>query len=194
MGCSNYQRQTLQSVKIRSGTIFPERSSYIRGPKTSNMKKLLFASIFFAAISAHSQEASEIKPAAKGVVYGAEVTENGTSISPVDLQSKMANGVFEGKVTGKVKEVCKTMGCWMKLENADGTTLMVKTKDHGYFMPLDLVGRTVVIEGTASVKEVSEDKRKHMAEDAGKSKEEIKKIKGSQKELQFIAAGVKVLD
>ncbi len=61
-------------------------------------------------------------------------------------------------------------------------------------MPENLTGKTVVIEGTASIKEVSEDKRKHFAEDAGKSKEEIKKIKGSEKEVQFVAGGVKVLD
>ncbi len=41
---------------------------------------------------------------------------------------------------------------------------------------------------------MSEDKRKHFAEDAGKSKAEIKKIKGSEKEIQFVASGVKVLD
>ncbi|MFN2458851.1 MAG: DUF4920 domain-containing protein [Chitinophagaceae bacterium] len=72
--------------------------------------------------------------------------------------------------------------------------MKVKSKDHAFFMPQDLVGRTVVVEGTASVKEVSEEKRKHFAEDAGKTKEEIKKIKGSEKEVQFIAKGVQVLD
>jgi len=44
------------------------------------------------------------------------------------------------------------------------------------------------------VKETSEEKRKHYAEDAGKSKEEIAKIKGSEKDIQFSAKGVKVLD
>lgn len=158
------------------------------------MKKLLFSSLFFMALAAGAQEASEIKPAAKGVVYGAEITSTGDAITPDAIQAKMANGVFEGKVTGKVIEVCKSMGCWIKIQKADGTTLTVKSKDHAFFMPQDLTGKTVVVEGTASVKEVSEDKRKHMAEDAGKSKAEIKKIKGSEKELQFIAAGVQVLD
>ena len=158
------------------------------------MKKLLLSSLFFIAIAAGAQDASEIKPAVKGVVYGAEIKDAGEAISPNDVQAKMANGIFEGKVTGKVTEVCKSMGCWIKLEKADGTTLLVKSKDHAFFMPQDLTGKTVVIEGTASIKEVSEEKRKHMAEDAGKSKAEIKKIKGSEKELQFIAAGVKVLD
>lgn len=158
------------------------------------MKKLFFSSLILFAVAANAQEASEIKPAAKGVVYGETINTTGTAKSVNDLQLQTANAVFEGKVTGKVKEVCKSMGCWIKLEKADGTTLMVKSKDHGFFMPQDLVGRTVVVEGTASVKEVSDDKRKHLAEDAGKSKAEIKKIKGSAKEVQFVAKGIEVLD
>jgi len=158
------------------------------------MKKLFFSLFILSAVAVNAQDANEIKPAAKGVVYGTEVSDNGEAISPADVQAKMTNGVFEGKVTGKVKEVCKAMGCWIRLEKADGSTLMVKTKDHSFFMPQDLVGKTVTIEGTASIKEVSEEKRKHFAEDAGKSKAEIKKIKGSEKEVQFIASGVKVLD
>jgi hypothetical protein len=157
------------------------------------MKKLFFSFLVVLAVSAHAQD-GDIKPAAKGVVYGEAIATSGTALTPTDLQAKLANGVFEGKVTGKVKEVCKSMGCWIKLEKADGTTLMVKSKDHGFFMPQDLVGKTVVLEGTASVTEVSEAKRKHLAEDAGKSKDEIKKIKGAQKEVQFIAKGVEVLD
>ncbi len=86
------------------------------------------------------------------------------------------------------------MGCWIKLEKANGSSLMVKLKDHSFFMPENLVGKTVLIEGTATIKEESEEKRKHYAKDAGKSKEDIKKLKGSEKDVQFVASGVKVLD
>jgi hypothetical protein len=40
---------------------------------------------------------------------------------------------------------------------------------------------------------VSVKQQKHYAEDAGKSKEEIEKIKEPKKETQFIAKGVLVL-
>lgn len=158
------------------------------------MKKFLFSALLFCAAAAHAQESNEIKPAAKGVVYGTAPDPDGKSINPNEVQAKMANGTFEGKITGKVTEVCKAMGCWIKVDKGDGTSMMVKSKDHAFFMPQDLVGKTVVIEGTAEVKEVSEDKRKHFAEDAGKTKEEIKKIKGAVKEVQFIAKGVQVID
>jgi hypothetical protein len=71
---------------------------------------------------------------------------------------------------------------------------MVKAKDHSFVMPENIVGKTVLVEGSATVKEISEDLRKHYAEDAGKSKEEIAKIKGAEKNVQFAAKGVKVLD
>jgi len=159
------------------------------------MKKLLFSFLVLGALQVQAQDHnSEIKPATKGTLYGAEFTDDEDAISPNDIQGKMVDGAYEGKVTGKVTEVCKAMGCWIRLEKADGTSLMVKTKDHGFFLPQNLVGKTVVMDGTASIKEVSEEKRKHFAEDAGKSKNEIKKIKGSVKEVQFIASGIKVLD
>ena len=157
------------------------------------MKTLFVSALFLFSFVAAAQDDDAVKPVAKGVLYGEAITAEGRAVDVNSLQSKMAAGAFEGKVTGKVKEVCKAMGCWMKLEKADGTELMVKTKNHGYFMPQDLVGKTVVVEGTASVKEVSEEKRKHLAEDAGKSNDEIKKIKGASQELQFVAKGVEVL-
>ena len=106
----------------------------------------------------------------------------------------MVNGVFEGRVTGKVTEVCRSMGCWIRLEKADGSSLMVKSRDHGFYMPANIVGKTVVVEGTATAQQVSEAKRRHLAADAGKSKKEQNKIKGAATELQFEAKGVAVLD
>jgi hypothetical protein len=97
-------------------------------------------------------------------------------------------------VKGKVVEVCKAEGCWIRLQKADGTSMMVRAKDHAFLMPENIVGKTVLIEGDAVVKEISEEMRRHYAEDAGKSAGEIAKIKGSEKDVQFAAHGVKVLD
>lgn len=158
------------------------------------MKKIFLIASVLVSIAVSAQESNNIKPAAKGVVYGEAVTPEGTAVNVNDLQQKIASGAFEGKITGTVKEVCKEMGCWMKLQKSDGTTVLVKTKGHAYFMPQNLVGKTVVVEGKAAVKEVSEEARKHLAEDAGKTKDEIKKIKGAAQEVQVIAKGVEVLD
>jgi len=158
------------------------------------MKKFFVFVLLSAGYATSAQEASVITPAAKGVVYGIAPSEKGEVVNLINLSSKMADGAFEGKVTGKVKEVCKAMGCWIKLQKEDGTTLMVKAKDHSFFMPENLTGKTVVIDGIASVQNISEEKRKHYAEDGGSTKGEIKKIKGSEKEIQFVASGVKLID
>lgn len=156
------------------------------------MKRLYFllaASLLTLAVAAQDKE---IKSADKGVTYGAGTTAEG-AISANDLEKKMKEDKYEGKVSGKVMEVCQDKGCWMKLEQANGQTLMVKFKDYGFFMPKNIVGKEVVLDGEAIIKRVSVKQQQHYAKDAGKSEEEIKKIKKEKKELQFVAAGVLVL-
>ena len=149
---------------------------------------LLLCSVVFAGIVYSQEPASAIK----GTTYGVGTTADG-AISVNDLDKKVKDGKYEGKLTGKVLEVCQEKGCWMKVERADGEKLMVKFKDYGYFMPKDIVGKEVVLDGEATVKEVSVKQQKHYAEDAGKSKEEIAKITKAKKEMQFVAKGVLVL-
>jgi hypothetical protein len=69
---------------------------------------------------------------------------------------------------------------------------MVKFKDYGFFMPKNIVGKEVVLEGEALVKEVSVKQLQHYAKDAGKPEEEIRQITKPKKELQFVASGVLV--
>jgi len=131
-------------------------------------------------------------PADKGVVYGAGTTEKG-AIPVSQVEANMKNAKFTGKATGKVLSVCLEKGCWMKIENTGGETMMVNFKDYGFFMPKNIVGREVVVDGEATVKETSVKQLKHYAGDAGKSKEEISKITAPKKELVFTAKGVLVL-
>lgn len=134
-----------------------------------------------------------ITPAAKGVTYGAGTVKKGaTSVAKME-QTVQAAGQFNGKVTAKVTEVCLEKGCWMRVDKGDGTTMTVRFKDYGFFMPKNIVGHTVVLEGEAKQKEVSVAQQRHYAEDAGKSKEEIEKITEPKKETQFIATGVLVI-
>jgi hypothetical protein len=134
-----------------------------------------------------------IKPAAKGVTYGEGTTaENAIPISEASAQTK-GDQKFTGKVRGKVLSVCQEKGCWMKVEQENGDPVMVKFKDYGFFMPKNIVGKEVVLDGEATVTETSVKQLKHYAEDAGKSKEEIKKITQPKKEMIFVAKGVLVL-
>lgn len=152
------------------------------------MKKLLL--IFAVALFSVTAKAQD--GAVSGAVYGG-VKDKGEVVSIDKLESNLKENKYEGKITGKVVEVCQAMGCWIKLQRADGSTVLVKAKEHGFTMPKDIVGKNVVVDGEATVKEVSEKMRKHYAEDAGKSKEEIARIKGSTKEVTVTAIGVKIM-
>jgi Domain of unknown function (DUF4920) len=154
------------------------------------MKHLFtFALCIFIGLVIYAQEPA---PAAKGVTYGAGATPE-QAISVNDLDKKLTDNKYTGKVTAKVVEVCQEKGCWMKVEKENGEKMMVKFKDYGFFMPKNIVGKDVVLDGEAVVKEVSVKQQQHYAKDAGKSEEEIKKIKEPKKELQFIAKGVVVI-
>lgn len=96
----------------------------------------------------------------------------------------------DAKMIAKVDEVCQAKGCWMKLDLPDGEQVMVKFKDYGFFMPKDISGKEVVINGKAFVNEVPVDEQRHYAEDAGATKEEIAKITEPKKTYSFLADGV----
>jgi Domain of unknown function (DUF4920) len=155
------------------------------------MKRIMLAvGALVFSLTINAQDGPSAKP---GVVFG-EVSEKGTVVTANEVESKMVDNKFEGKIKGKVVEVCKAMGCWAKLEKDDGTTIMIKVKDHEFAMPLDIVGKIVLAEGSAQVKETSVNMLKHYAEDAGKSKEEIDKIKEPKKEVLMTVKGVKVVE
>ena len=78
------------------------------------------------------------------------------------------------------------------METANGD-IMIRMKDHSFFVPLSMNGKTIVVDGTASVKETSVDMLKHYAEDGGKSQAEIDAIKAPKKEINIQATGILVM-
>ena len=99
---------------------------------------------------------------------------------------------INSKIIAEVNEVCQTKGCWMRLNLDDENEVIVKFKDYGFFVPKDITGKKVIINGMAFVKELSVDEQRHYAEDAGKSTEEIAKITEPKKTFSFEADGVLV--
>ena len=94
---------------------------------------------------------------------------------------------------GTVNEVCQAKGCWMTIATADDEEIMVKFKDYGFFMPKDISGREVVMNGMAYYQVTPVDELRHYAEDAGKTPEEVAAITEPQRELRFLADGVRLL-
>jgi HD superfamily phosphodiesterase len=101
---------------------------------------------------------------------------------------------LDAVVEAKVTEVCQAKGCWMKVELPNGESMRVTFKDYGFFMPKDLAGKSVKMNGVAKIEETDLETLKHFAEDAGKPKEEIEKITEPRMDYKFVASGVKLVD
>jgi hypothetical protein len=156
------------------------------------MKKF-FQFLAVACLVSSLAFAQEPKSATKGVTYGEKISKNG-AIPVSELTQKMGtNETLTTKISGKVLEVCTTKGCWMKLENGNNEPIRVTFKDYAFFMPKDLVGKTVALDGFSKKTVTSIAELKHFAEDAGKSKEEIAKITAPKNEIKYEAKGVLVL-
>jgi len=98
------------------------------------------------------------------------------------------------KMIAKVDAVCQAKGCWMTLKLDDGNEVMVKFKDYGFFVPKDIAGKEVIVNGIAFVEETSVDDQRHLAKDAGKSEEDIATITAPKKTFAFEADGVLIKD
>jgi len=109
---------------------------------------------------------------------------------PAELEKSDA---LNTKITGTVVSVCSKKGCWMNVKINDKENVFVQMKDYGFFVPTEMVGKTVVLDGQAKVKTTSVAEQKHYAEDAKKTKAEIDAIKEPKKEISFMANGIVVV-
>ena len=128
--------------------------------------------------------------AQESAYFGKQIDEKG-AISMTKLKKQMENKEsMQVKVTGTVTDCCQAKGCWMTIDKGDGTTMRVKFKDYGFFVPKNSAGKIAVMEGRAMIETVSVEEQRHYAEDAGKSAAEIGAIKEPKRELVFEADGV----
>ncbi|MCP4975762.1 MAG: DUF4920 domain-containing protein [Maribacter sp.] len=127
------------------------------------------------------------------VSFGNKILADG-SISGQEMMQKYHGmsvaDTTQTKFTAVVKEVCQAKGCWMKVVLDGSEEAMVRFKDYGFFMPKDIAGKEVIINGNAFVEEMSVEDQKHYAEDGGKSKDEIARITEPKKTFGFEADGV----
>ena len=93
-------------------------------------------------------------------------------------------------LTGRVEQVCRTMGCWLDICGQTGATIRVMNRDHAFFIPRNARGRKVHAIGYVTVREQSVDVLKHLAMDAGKSQAEIDAIVAPERTVLFIADAV----
>lgn len=128
--------------------------------------------------------------------YGDEVS-TGETVNPEKLKEVYQNisvgDTVNLKIAARVKEVCKKKGCWMRIElEGEDEEAMIRFKDYGFFMPVNIEGKEIIAEGKAFLEEQSVDKQRHYAEDGGASAEEILSITEPKITYSFMAHGVLV--
>ncbi|MFN0036295.1 MAG: DUF4920 domain-containing protein [Saprospiraceae bacterium] len=154
------------------------------------------AAAFLAACAQKSPASANANTPDDGKHFGANITAD-NAVAYDEVMTKMtAQDSLPMKVTGKVKEVCQKKGCWMTLvsDQPGYPEMRVTFKDYAFFMPKDLSGKRVVVDGYAYVETTSVDVLRHYAEDAKKSPEEIAAITEPKREVSFEAIGVLVVD
>ncbi|MEO9869218.1 DUF4920 domain-containing protein [Ekhidna sp.] len=125
-------------------------------------------------------------PAEKFSNHGEEISSNG-AITTNAFLDQVNDQEADFKVRGTIEEVCQMKGCWMVLKNDVGASIRVTFKDYGFFVPKDISGREVIIEGIANKEMLDEDVAKHYAEDGGKEYDE-----SMRDAITFVAHGVLV--
>lgn len=128
--------------------------------------------------------------------FGEQITEDGAIPFETLLGEIDEIDSLPAKIQGTVETVCQTKGCWMNLvaNNEEGQMMKVTFKDYGFFMPKDIAGRQVIVDGYVYREITSVDDLRHFAEDEGLPQEEIERITEPKEELKFLAHGVILLD
>ncbi len=162
------------------------------------MNKFLItiALVTIALASCKNNNAGSVTEGTAKNTYGKEITADNAITIESAIASLETQDSLVTKIKGKVESVCQVKGCWMNLLPDSGNeddAIFVKFKDYAFFMPLDLAGKEVVIEGVAYREVTSVDELKHYAEDEGLPQEEIDKITEPKEELKFMADGVIIL-
>lgn len=156
---------------------------------------ILFSMTSIILFSCNNATSEAVSQTDEGASFGQAITSEG-AISYEELLGKIpSDDSLAVKVVGKVESVCQKKGCWMNIvsEDAEKASMFVKFKDYGFFMPKDISGKKVIMDGYAFKEVTSVEELKHYAEDEGKSKEEIEAIKEPVEELKFLASGVLLL-
>lgn len=146
-----------------------------------NILILLFLSLstFVLAQKTGSPPPNPSKTVLKGQTFGEKVVSSNPSESLESIQKKVVEEKSSKKVTleGEVTQVCENKGCWIVINTPQNEKFLVQMKDYGFFVPKDIRGKKVLLEGIA---------------------EQRKRMKDAQisdsTQIRIVASGIEVVD
>ena len=166
------------------------------------MKKLILSILalgLFVACNNSNEDAETTENAEVAAVEVAEYEYFGDStmtaegaVPSTELIAYMdGRDSIEAKVSGTIAEVCQKKGCWMSVEVDNGKSMHV-SYNYEFLLPMNSAGKEMVMKGYAYTDTIPVKHLKHLAEDAGKSQEEIDAITEPKVTLSFLATGVMI--
>ena len=145
------------------------------------MKKLQFILFaLFLSLAMNAQQTEDEVYIGKGKTFG---NYKGTAIIIPDVGRNEKPTNRQTAITGIVVTVnwCEEDCLTILVKKDDGTTVTVGTKDNGFRVPKEIVGRKIIVEGI-DAGQIS----------GGRKRKDVKK--DYQKDIQFAATGIKVID
>ena len=144
----------------------------------------------------HTEPTEEDKNApipTKGVLKRGAALSNAKTVSLAKVLASPAK--YAGKtvkVEGVITRACKMEGCWMQLApTTTGKAVMIKFKDHKFFVPLKSAGAMAKAEGVLEVKTLSKEEVEHLMNEDGAKFDNIN-ADGTVTQISFIATGVEL--
>ncbi len=120
---------------------------------------------------------------------------NDSTVTLVNMDSLLHNKPearpMDAVFTGRVTSICKSRGCWIKLDAGNGKEVFVDTNE-SFTMPQSIVGKNVTVSGYAFMDTTDIQALRQYAKEEGKSKEDIEKINEPLIEVSIKATGIKI--
>ncbi len=151
--------------------------------------------VLLMSLSAWSQlQGSKTKPYIKADAakdkFGAELTLKEKAITVDEAIEKFKTNKEVGLVLldAKIDKVCQKKGCWMTVKSKT-RDMRVIFKDYGFFVPITIAGKNVLVEGSLKEEKLTLEETKHFVADEGG---DPAKVTEPRTDYQFVATGVVV--
>ncbi len=96
----------------------------------------------------------------------------------------------EVKLEGVARKVCQKKGCWMTVDADPHGSIRVTFKDYGFFVPKDISGKTVIVEGIIDEANLSGEMKEHYRKEEGMSEEDASEVIEASENHAIVASGV----
>lgn len=184
----------LHTVHLKSGLLcrFPNMKNGIESIRIWGVFMLPILTL--AGCVGPQAEAVESDKEEDRMFYGSVIDLDG-ALDATGLRSALeTDGRAAVRFEGEITATCPKKGCWMDVASGEDT-VFVRFLDYGFFVPTEgAEGKRAIMEGEAFFDTLTVDMRRHYAEDAGASEEEIAAITEPELKLAFTATGVMIED